>query len=414
MPAPAQDDTSPTLKRNLSLPTITLYGLGTTIGAGIYVLVGKVAGSAGMYAPFSFLVASLLAGLTVLSFAEFASRLPKSAGEAIYVHQAFPTRILALIVGLGVAFAGLISSAAISHGFVGYLHEFVEVPDWLAIGLLVVALGAVAAWGITESATIAVIATVIEIGGLLVAIWSGYENLADIPARMTELLPPFEAAAWGGIMAGSILAFYAFIGFEDMVNVAEEVRDVERTMPRAVILTLVISAAFYLALALVAVLSLPLDELAASEAPIAALIERKAPGLSKAISVVAIIAVLNGALVQTVMAARVLYGLSTQGWLPRILSSVHPVTRTPLLATAIVAGVILVFALWLPLVRLAEITSYLMLAIFALVNLALWRVKQRDPPPPLGTFTVPIWVPATGFLACAGIIVFRLGTQLAG
>ncbi len=402
-------DSNPGLKRSLSLPLITLYGLGTTIGAGIYVLIGKVAGNAGLYAPLSFLLASLLAGLTVFSFAEFASRLPKSAGEAVFVHAAFPAKFLALAVGLGVMFSGLTSSAAISRGFVGYLHEFIVMPDWLAIVLLVCALGVVAAWGITESVTIAVVATVIEIGGLMIAIWSGYENFADLPARLPELLPPFEAAAWTGILAGSILAFYAFIGFEDMVNVAEEVKDVRRNLPRAIIITLVVTTAFYIVLALVAVLSLPLEELAGSEAPIALLIEKKASGLSKAISLIAIIAILNGALIQTVMAARVLYGLSNQGWLPRVFATVNAVTHTPLLATAIVAFCILIFALWLPLVQLAEITSFLMLLVFALVNLALWRVKRRDPAPP-DAFLIPLWIPVAGFAASAGVIVLRVAS----
>ncbi len=405
------DDTRPALKRSLSMPMITLYGLGTTIGAGIYVLIGKVAGSAGMYAPVSFLLASLLAGLTVFSFAEFASRLPKSAGEAVFVHAAFPVKLLALFVGLCVMFAGLTSSAAISRGFVGYLHEFVAMPDWLAIVLLVCTLGVVAAWGITESVMIVVIATIIEIGGLLIAIWAGYENFAELPARLPELIPPLDGSAWSGILAGSVLAFYAFIGFEDMVNVAEEVKDVRRNLPRAIILTLVISTVFYIALALVAVLSLPLDELAASEAPLATLIERKASGLSSMISLVAIIAILNGALIQTVMAARVLYGMSNQGWLPSALAAIHPVTRTPVLATAVVAGIVLVFALWLPLVQLAEITSFLMLFVFALVNLALWRVKRRGRPPS-EAFVIPLWVPVVGFLASAGVVVLRLASLI--
>jgi len=404
---------TPVLKRSLSLPMITLYGLGTTIGAGIYVLIGKVAGSAGMYAPVSFVVASLLAGLTVFSFAEFASRLPKSAGEAIYVHAAFPTKWLALLVGLGVMFSGLTSSAAIAHGFVGYLHEFVDAPDWLAIVLLACALGIVAAWGITESVTIAVVATVIEIGGLLVAIWAGFDSLADLPARLPELLPPFETSAWSGILIGSVLAFYAFIGFEDMVNVAEEVKDVRRNLPRAIIITLIVTTAFYFALSLIAVLSLPLDELSASKAPLAMLMDRKASGLSGAISVVAIVAILNGALIQTVMAARVLYGLANQGWLPKILATIHPTTRTPLLATTIVAALILVFALLLPLILLAEITSFLMLFIFALVNLALLRIKRRDPTPP-DAFVIPLWVPTTGFIASTGVIVLRFVSVVAG
>lgn len=309
--------------------------------------------------------------------------------------------------------SGVSSSAAIANGFVGYLNEFVAAPGWLAITLLVCALGIVAAWGITESVTVAVVATVIEIGGLFVAIWAGADSLATLPERLPELLPPAEMSTWSGILAGSILAFYAFIGFEDMVNVAEEVKDVRRTLPRAIIATLLVTTGFYLVLSLVAILSLPLDALAASEAPMALLLARKASGMSEAISLVAIVAILNGALIQTVMAARVLYGLANQGWLPRGLASIHPRTRTPVIATAIVAAIILVFALWLPLVQLAEITSLLMLSVFALVNLALLRVKRRDPVPP-DAFVIPFWIPVAGFLASAGIIVLRTFDLLSG
>lgn len=197
-----------------------------------------------------------------------------------------------------------------------------------------------------------------------------------------------------------------------MVNVAEEVKEARRNLPRAIILTLIITTAFYIVLALVAVLSLPIEELAASKAPLATLIERKAPGLSKTISLIAIVAILNGALIQTIMAARVLYGLSNQGWLPAALGKIHKKTQTPVLATAIVVVFILMFALWLPLAQLAEITSFLMLFVFALVNLALWRVKWRDTAPP-DAFLVPIWIPIAGFVASTTVIALRLAS-LAG
>ena len=364
-------------------------------------------------APVAFLVAALLAGLTVFSFAEFSSRLPKSAGEAVYIHAAFAKNWLALLVGLGVMVSGITSSAAIANGFVGYLHEFVAAPNWLAIVLLVCTLGIVAAWGITESVTIAVVATVMEIGRLLVAIWAGYDGLAQLPTRLPDLLPPLTTGAWSGILAGSILAFYAFIGFEDMINVAEEVKDVRRTLPRAIIITLVVTTGFYVVLSLAAVLSLPLGDLAACEAPLALLLEQKAPGLSGAISIVAIVAILNGALIQTVMAAQVLYGLANQGWPPLFFATIHPKTRTPLPATVTVAVIILIFALWLPLVRLAEITSFVMLLMFALVNLALWRVKWRDPTPP-DAFVIPGWMPIAGFFANVGIVTLQAINLIAG
>jgi len=380
--------------------------MGTTIGAGIYVLIGEVAGSAGPYMPISFILASLLAACTVFSFAELSARFPVSAGEAVYLYEAFARRWLSVAVGLYVAFAGIVSSATISRGFVGYLHAFVAAPDWLAIALLVGSLGAVAALGITQSVLLAVAITMIETGGLLFVIWTGWDRLLTLPAHLPELLPPFQADVWNGILAGTILAFYAFLGFEDMVNVAEEVKDVRRNLPRAIIVTLVATTGLYIALALIATLSLPVDDLAASKAPLALLVQRDGGFGVTAIGLIAIVAILNGALIQVVMAARVLYGLANRGWLPRALAAVNPTTQTPLLATVLVTGTILAFALWLPLVVLAEITSFLALIVFAAVNLALWRIKRRDPAP--DTLIVPAWVPVAGFASSAGILIWRI------
>jgi amino acid transporter len=398
----------PALKRSLSLPLITLYGLGTTVGAGVYVLTGKVAMSAGLFAPISFLVASFLAASSAVAFAELASRFPKSAGEAVYVFEGLHYRTLSILVGLMVVFAGIVSSATIANGFVGYFHEFVDSPEGLTIAVLVLVLGLIAAWGITESVLLAALITLLEIGGLALVIWVGHDALADLPARLPELLPPFETLSWMGILTGSVLAFYAFIGFEDMVNVAEEVKDAPRTMPRAILLTLLVTTLLYLGVALVSVLVLPLDELATSEAPLAAVYGRATGSSATVISVISLFAVLNGALIQIIMAARVLYGLSAQGWLPAGLGRIHPWTRTPLLATGAVAGAVLVFALLLPLVTLAQATSLITLSIFALVNLSLFRIKRRDPRPP-GVTVFPLWVPLVGFLVSVGFIVFALG-----
>ena len=215
---------NPELKRTLSLAQITFYGLGTILGAGIYVLVGKVAGTAGLYAPLAFVVAALLAGLTGLSYAELAARHPKSAGEAVYVQDGFRWRPLSMLVGFLIILTGIVSAATIANGFVGYLHVFIDVPDWLAITLLVLALGALAAWGIAESVMAATAITLVEVGGLLLVLAVAGGSFADLPARLPELIPPFEVPVWQGILLGAFLAFYAFIGFEDMANVAEEVR----------------------------------------------------------------------------------------------------------------------------------------------------------------------------------------------
>ncbi|MBT3627319.1 MAG: amino acid permease, partial [Rhodospirillaceae bacterium] len=177
-------DSPATLKRSLSLPMLVLYGLGTTIGAGIYALIGEVAGVAGMASPFSFLIAALIAGFTAFSFAELSARFPRSAGEAHYVQQATGLSALSTTIGLMVVFAGAVSSAAISNAFVGYLHEFFDLPRAAAIVAIVLAIGLLAAWGIAQSVIVAGILTVVEIGGLALVIWAGGDNLVDLPEAL--------------------------------------------------------------------------------------------------------------------------------------------------------------------------------------------------------------------------------------
>ncbi|MGB1546957.1 MAG: APC family permease [Alphaproteobacteria bacterium] len=403
----------PTLKRSLTLPMITLYGLGTTIGAGIYVLVGKVAGEAGLYAPAAFIVASLMAAFTALSFAELSGRFPISAGAAIYVHAGIGLQSLATLVGLLVVTAGIVSSGAIIHGFVGYLHEFIAVPDWLIIVAIALLLGAIAGWGITESVLTAALITLVEIGGLLAIILGGYDRLPEAVTRFPEFLPPFEGAAWLGILAGAVLAFYAFIGFEDMVNVAEEVKDVRRNLPLAILLTLGVTTLLYLLVCIIAIVTLPASELATSEAPLARIFEETTGMSSTPISLIAIVAVLNGALIQIIMASRVLYGMACRGWLPVHLSRVHALTRTPLVATAFVTGVLIVLTLWLPLATLAEATSVVTLIVFTLVNVSLIRIKRREPVP-ADIWTAPLWVPFLGALISGGFVLFRFIVSLSG
>lgn len=402
------DDNKPAgLKRSLSLPLITLYGVGTTVGAGIYVLIGKIAGLAGSQAPLSFLLAAFIAAFSVFAFAELSSRLPKSAGEALYLYKAFGSSNLSLSVGLMVVLAGLVSAAAISRGFIGYLDLFIEVPAVITVTILVLLLGALAAWGIMQSVLVAALATAIEVGGLLLVMWGGRDALFASSVPLSAMTPGLDGALWAGVVSGALLAFYAFIGFEDMVNVAEEVTDVRRTLPKAIILTLVITTACYLALAVIAVRALPLEDLASSDAPLA-LIFATTTGLSPAgIALIAMIAVVNGALVQIIMAARVLYGLSREGWLPSWLAQVNPHTRTPLRSTGLVTLAALGFALWLPLVTLAEITAGLTLTIFAGINLALIVLKRREPRPE-GVVVYPMILPVLGLLLSSVFAVLSI------
>jgi len=405
---------TPTLRRALSLPLMVLYGLGTTIGAGIYVLIGGVGGAAGMYMPISFLLASLMAGFTAFSFAELTARYPKSAGEALFAHEGFGKRWLALAVGLSMTAAVIVSGGAIVRGFTGYLQSVVAAPEWLVIISLILVLGLVAAWGIMQSVLVAAILTVVEIGGLLSVIAVGAGALGDLPTRYTELLPPFDGLAWSGILTGAILAFYAFIGFESMVNVAEEVKDVRRNLPRAIILTLGITTLLYVSLALIAVLLVPPAELALQRAPLAYLFEYGIGHETPVLRLVGTFSALNGAFIEIIVAARIIYGLSAQGWLPIHLSLVHPRTQTPLVATALVVIIMLLFALFVPIEDLAAATALITLAIFSIANLALIAIKRRQPVVAGAGLVVPLWVPVAGFIVSAGFFFLELINRLFG
>jgi len=395
------------LRRSLSLPHIVLYGLGTTVGAGIYLLLGEVAGMSGRAAPTAFLVSSLLAAFTALSFGELVSRFPQSAGSAAYVREGFGRRHLATIVGLMVATAGCISAAAMANGFAGYLAEFIDVPKSICITIFVVLLVAVAVWGIAESVTLAGVITVIEVGGLVVIIWVARESLEQVPGRWSELFPILEPGAWRGIAAASLFTFYAYLGFEDMVTVAEEVKDVRRTLPLAIGITLGVTTLLYIMLAVICVLAVPPEELSRSSAPLAFVYEQATGSAPTGIAIVGILAVVNGALIQVIMASRVLYGLATHEHLPTWLAQVQHRTGTPHYATVAAGTLMLVLALWFPLGPLAEGTSVVTLIVFVTVNLALWRVKGRAETR-AAAFTVPRWVPVIGACTTGGLLLVRL------
>lgn len=393
------------LKRTLSLPMLTLYGLGTTIGAGIYALVGEIAGVAGYGAPLSFLIAALVAGFTACSFAELAGRYPRAAGAALYVQQGFGNRRLARLVGLLVVLAGVVSSAALVNGFTGYVQGFLNMDRVWVILIVTLLLAGLAGWGISESVGVAALITLVETGGLLLVIGVGAGELAALPDRWPEFVPGSAAGVgWSAVLLGVTLAFYAFIGFEDMVDVAEEVKDVQRTMPRAILLTLGISTGLYLLLMMTALLAMAPAELAGSGAPLALLYEAHTGRSAVIIGVIAMFAIINGALVQVVMASRVLYGLSSRGQIPAIFGRVHRTTRTPLIATATAAAMVLALGLYGRLGGLAAATSVIMMTIFALVNLALWRIKGRSPAP-ANVYEFPRLFPLIGFMLSTGFVL---------
>ena len=398
------------LRRSVGVFGLILYGLGVTIGAGIYVLVGDAVVRAGLHAPAAFLLSALVMAFTAGTFAELSSRVPQAAGEAVYVEAAFCLPWLTILIGLAVLLEAMIAAAAIAVGSAGYVAELVSLPRPVLISAIVLLMATVAAWGIRESVAIAGVMTLIEVAGLLIIIVAGIA--ADPTAIRTlpdTLLPPLsDAATVSGVLAASLIALFAFIGFDDIVNLVEEARNPQRDLPRALVATLTIVTLIYVLVCFVAVRGVPAEAMAETDAPISLLFEQLT-GLSPlAITLVAIVATMNGVVIVLIMAARVAYGMARKGRLPAWIGRVSPRTRTPLTATALVTGCILFLALFTPLNVLAETTSGIILAVFFVVNLALLWLKLRQVPAPKSGFRVPMVVPAIGAAGCLGLLVGAL------
>ncbi|WP_321829015.1 APC family permease [Thalassovita sp.] len=388
------------LKRRIGLPLLTAYGVGVMVGAGIYVLVGAVAADAGIWAPLAFLFAGLVAAPTALSYAEFSTRLPEAGGEAVYVSEGLGLQWLGVLVGLAIVVTGTISAAAVLRGGAGYLTSVVPLPMAATIVVMGLSLIAVAIIGVLESLTLAAIFTAVELIGLALVVWAGLA--ADPSPDLTVVAPP----VWAGIGAGAVLAFFAFIGFEDIVNMAEEVTTPEKTLPRAILYSLMITSVIYALVSYAAVRVVPLAELTSSKQPLVLVWQQAQGGSVAFLSVIAVAAALNGVLAQIVMAARVLFGLGRRN--AGLAAFHHSSARfgTPTLATVLIGTAVVIGALTLPVATLAEGASTLLLTIFVIVNIALIRLKTSVPEAP---FRVPMAVPVFGLLAALAALAINFG-----
>lgn len=394
------------LRRVIGLPLLVLYGLGITIGAGIYVLIGAAASEAGQYAPTAFLFAAFVMAFSALSFAELSGRIPQSAGEAVYVDAGFGSKWLTLGTGLLIIVAATVAGAAISVGCAGYIAELVPAPKPLIVAAVVLLMGAIASVGVKESVIVAGALTVIEILGLVLIIVAGILSDPDMLSRLPSTIPaPYDDAALSGILSASLVAFFAFIGFDDVVNLVEETRDPKRTMPKAIIFSLLAVTVIYFLVVFVAVQTLDIKRLAESEAPIGLLFSELTGLNAFGITLIAIFATINGVLIEIIMASRVIYGVAKKGHLPLMLADLSPKSRIPAKATWLVTAVMLSMALSTPLDELVEITSQLILVAFTLVNLALFRIKVRGDMAPDGVFLVPIAVPFFGAVTCVFLLI---------
>lgn len=398
------------LKRSISLFLLIMYGIGTVLGAGIYALIGKIIQQSNFFAPFSFLVALIVAAFTALSYSELSSRYPQSAGAALYAQQAFGRIWLSATIGWLLIITGIVSTAVLANAFVGYLQLFVALPSWLIILIVVTSLGLLAIWGISQSVIAVSVMTIIEVSGLLLVIYVGADSFKDIAIRWPEFIPTFELTVWHGIIMGGFLAFYAFIGFEDMVNVAEEVKNPRSNLPIAIVVTLSITAILYILVSLTALLTLPIAQLVHSDAPLALIIQSK--GYSPTIiGVISLFAILNSALVQIIMASRIVYGMSRQGGSPLYFLQISEKTQTPVRATILITSIVLILALGFSLVTLAKTNSFIILFVFMMVNFTLLVIKRKKPIEKKAV-CFPIIVPIIGSILCALLILSYITSML--
>lgn len=393
-PPPSPRNAQPGLRRRLGLFLLTCYGAGTIIGAGIYVLVGTVIAAAGDAAPLAFVLAGALAALTGLSYAELSARFPEAAGAAAYVGQGLGSPALAQAVGAAAALVSLVSVATIARGSASYLAHFLPLPFWALAACVILLFTAIACLDVRESVGLAAIITIVEVTGLVLVIVAGAHHLADLPARAATLVPG-DVSGFLGLAAGTFLAFFAYAGFETIVNMAEETRAPTRTMPRAILLALVLAGTLYIAVVVIVLLALPTEQLGESRAPLALVVADSGWFPSRILSAIAVIATTNGVLVNLLMVSRLVYGMARRGWAPAPLAAVARRTHTPVRATLAAGAAALLLAVAAPVETLASVASALFLLVFGCVNLALWRL-HRQGGARLGGFRAPAWVPPLG------------------
>ncbi|AKS47300.1 amino acid/polyamine/organocation transporter, APC superfamily [Octadecabacter temperatus] len=395
---------TPTLRRSLTLPLLTLYGLGVTVGAGIYVLIGSTVAEAGAYAWLAFLLAAFVVAFTAFSYAELATRYPVSAGEAAYVDAGFGRPVLASIVGGFVALSGMVSASAVAVGASGYLGGLTGLSSPILIVAIVASMGLIAWWGINQSVKVAAAITMLEILGLVFVITWGFGMSERTGVSTAELIPPLQGTHWGGIASASLLAFFAFIGFEDMVNVAEEVETPRRTIPRAIVYTLLVATVLYVLVAVSVLVAVPIETLSGSDEPLTLVFVNAPQVVQTGFAAVAVVATVNGVLIQMIMASRVIYGMAQRKRFPAVFAILSPRTQTPTVATAFVAACIMGLSLFLPIERLAGWTSQIVLAVFVCVNLSLIAIKRRTATTG-DYYRVPIAVPILGILTSIALFV---------
>jgi APA family basic amino acid/polyamine antiporter len=393
-----------------------MYGVGLTLGAGIYVLIGEAAGFAGNSMWISFGLAAIVAIFAGLSYAELTTLFPRAAAEYVFVKNAFKSEFIGFLIGWLTAITSMLVGATVALGFGGYFAQFLDIPITLSAISLLGGLSLVSFIGIRQSAWANTIFALVTITGLGIIIFLGFTY------EVTEPVDYFESpTGMTGIILAFVLIFFAFIGFEDMANVAEEVKRPKKTLPRAIILSIIITAAIYILVSLSSVRILNWDDLSQSAAPLAD-VATKGLGIEGGItmSAIALFATASTVLITLVAGARILYGMAKSGSLPSIFSRVHSKTGTPWVAVIGIFVTSVTFAFIGDIVIVANIVVFAIVITFAMINLSVILLRYVRPDE-IRPFRVPLNVGKFPILPLFGFIItvymalqFELEIILAG
>ncbi|TDD02260.1 APC family permease [Saccharopolyspora terrae] len=402
----------PGLKKVMGPKLLLFFVVGDILGTTIYSLTGKVAGKVGGALWVPFLVAFVVAFLTAFSYLELVGKYPRAGGAPLYVHKAFGIHFVTFLIAFAVMCSGITSASSAAQAFsgdylTGIFGDGVEPYSWMvALGFLLL-LAAINFRGVGESVKMNVVLTCVELSGLaivivfgLIAIFGGSHNadIAPDPSRLTQF--DTDTSPLLAVTSATALAFFAMVGFEDSVNMAEETKEPSKNFPRALLLGMVITATIYLVIAVITSTLVPTAELAESDGPLLLVVKAAAPWFPPILfSLIALFAVTNTALINMLMASRLVYGMANEGVVPSVFGKVHKGRRTPwvsILFTSIIA-VILVSSLEIS--DLGSTTSLLLLVVFAVVNVAVLVLRKDEVEH--DHFKAPTWVPVLGALTCA-------------
>ena len=408
----------PDLKRGIGPWLLLFFVLGDIVGAGIYALVGEVGGLVGGAIWAAFLCAFVLAIFTAASYAELVTKYPRAGGSATYVNNAFRNPFVSFMVAFAVMASGITSACTLTLAFSGdYLAQFISVPVIGAALVFMLLITAINFYGISESVRINVVLTIVEITGLALIIIIGIAALGTgtgDPGRAFEFREGTSVLT--AILAGTVLAFYALIGFDDSVNVAEETQHPSRNYPRAIFGALLLAGVIYLLVTFTASMVVPTGVLAESSGPLLEVVDAGPIAIpTQLFAAIALLAVSNGALINMIMASRIVYGMGDQGVMPTVFSSVHPGRRTPWVSILFTAAIALVVLVTIgrndeALSTLGSTTVVLLLLAFVMVNISV-LVLRRDE---VGHehFRAPSAFPVLGALVAAVLLIYQAYTDI--